>query len=91
MGSDDCDWALRFPHSPVLVDRDYRTDLQDDEVGIDAAGAIGAIGDHPADLFFSGIWSCSSGKVGLLPSQLRVDSTERISEVAVSIARRTAH
>ncbi len=37
----------------------------------------------------SGIWSGRSGKTGLSPSLLEVNSTARMSEVAVSIARWT--
>jgi hypothetical protein len=51
-----------------------------------AAGVKSTIGDHSADLFALGDLVQQLGKTGLSPSLLGVNSTARMSEVAVSIA-----
>jgi hypothetical protein len=87
--SGDCGRAVLFPGSTVLADRDDRGGLAVDDGGVAAAGVIGAIGGHRADLFTLGDLVEHSGKTGLSPSLLGVNSTARMSEVAVSMARWT--
>ena len=95
--------AVLFPSSTVPSGRyDCRAATCDDGA-VAAAGIAGAI-HCPAGASegccregavtvpmssSSGIWPNKSGRTGLSPSRLGVNSTARISEVAVSIARCT--
>lgn len=87
--SGDCGGAVLLPRPTVLADRDDRRGLAVDDGCVASAGVIGAVSRHCADLFAFGIWLSSSGSTGLFPSLLGVNSTARMSEVAVSMARCT--
>lgn len=49
-----CGGAVRFPGSTVLADRNDRGGLAVDDGGVAAAGVIGTIGGHGADVFVLG-------------------------------------
>lgn len=78
--------AIFFPRPAVLADRDGAA-LEDG--GVATAGVIDTIGGHRANHLVLGIWFRRSGRTGLSPSRLGVNSTARMSDVAVSIARCT--
>lgn len=81
--------AVGFPGASIATDRDdwFCSILKDRRMAV--ARVIGTVGGDGFDLFDRRDLPSSSGRMGLSPCQLDVNSTARISPVAVSIARFT--